>query len=137
MRLSDKPQKRARIEIIPLIDCMFLLLVFFIYSMLSMTVHRGIQVNLPSSETGRIDRQDYLSISITGDEKIFLNKREIPLPNLLDQLKREKEDHPEHLVFINADQSVRYQMIIEVLDRVRAAGLTRVSLATREKANEP
>jgi biopolymer transport protein ExbD len=137
MRLSHKPQKRARIEIIPLIDCMFLLLVFFIYSMLSMTVHRGIQVNLPASETGRIDKQDYLSISITGDEKIFLNKREIPLPSLLDQLKKEKEDHPEHPVFINADQSVRYQIIIEVLDRVRAAGLRKVSLATREKANEP
>jgi biopolymer transport protein ExbD len=55
----------------------------------------------------------------------------------LDQLKKEKEDHPEHPVFINADQSVRYQIIIEVLDRVRAAGLRKVSLATREKANEP
>lgn len=136
MRLNQKPQRRARIEMIPLIDCMFLLIVFFIYSMLSMTVHRGIQVNLPASETGQIDRRSYISISITRDERLFLNKQEISLSNLLGHLKKKNENHPDQPVFINADQEVRYQMIIDVLDKVRSAGFRRVSLETREKVDE-
>ncbi len=137
MRLNQKSQKRARIEIIPLIDCMFLLLVFFIYSMLSMTVHRGIQVNLPASQTGQIERRDYISISITEDERIFLNKEEISFSSLLDNLKARREEDPDQPVFINADQTVRYQMIIDVLDKVRTAGLRSVSLATRENPDAP
>ncbi len=137
MRLTHRPEKRARIEIIPLIDCMFLLLVFFIYSMLSMTIHRGIQVNLPASETGQIDRRNYISISITRDERIFLNRQETPLSNLFGYLRREKENHPDRPVFINADRTVPYQVIIEVLDKVRAAGLQKVSLSIQEKSNEP
>ena len=133
MRINQEPRRRARIEIIPLIDCMFLLLVFFIYSMLSMTIHRGIQVNLPAAETAQIDRQDYISISITQDERIFINKEEKSLTNLLEHLREEHQKRPDQPVFINADQAVRYQIVIEVLDRIRTAGFTRVSLETREK----
>jgi len=121
---------------IPLIDCMFLLLVFFIYSMLSMTIHRGIQVNLPPSETDQIDRRNHISISITHDQRLFLNKQEISLSSLLGLLRSEREEDPDRPVFINADHSVRYQTIIDVLDKVRAAGLKRVSLQTQDRTNE-
>jgi len=136
MRLNHRPQRRARIERIPLIDCMFLLLVFFIYSMLSMTIHRGIQVNLPPSETDQIDRRNHISISITHDQRLFLNKQEISLSSLLGLLRSEREEDPDRPVFINADHSVRYQTIIDVLDKVRAAGLKRVSLQTQDRTNE-
>ena len=136
MRLNSRPKRRARIEIIPLIDCMFLLLVFFIYSMLSMTVHRGIQVNLPESETGEINRREYVSISITQDERLFIDKTEILFSHLLTHLKEKSAEHPDQPVFINADDSVRYQVVIDVLDKVRAAGFRRVSLETREKAEK-
>ena len=134
MRINQEPRRRARIEIIPLIDCMFLLLVFFIYSMLSMTIHRGIQVNLPAAETAQIDRQDYISISITQDERIFINKEEKSLTNLLEHLREEHQKRSDQPVFINADQAVRYQIVIEVLDSIRSAGFTQVSLETREKS---
>jgi biopolymer transport protein ExbD len=136
MRLNHKTQRRARIEMIPLIDCMFLLLVFFIYSMLSMTIHRGIQVTLPTSQTGQIDKRRYIAISINRDERLFLNQQEISLSSLLDHLARENEAHPEQPVFISADQTVHYQMIIDVLDKVRLAGFRKVSLQTRERADE-
>jgi len=115
---------------------MFLLLVFFIYSMLSMTIHRGIQVNLPPSETDQIDRRNHISISITHDQRLFLNKQEISLSSLLGLLRSEREEDPDRPVFINADHSVRYQTIIDVLDKVRAAGLKRVSLQTQDRTNE-
>ena len=57
MRLTEQPIKRARIEMIPLIDVVFLLLIFFIYTMLSMTIHKGIPVLLPKAKTGLIERE--------------------------------------------------------------------------------
>ncbi|MBW2057253.1 MAG: biopolymer transporter ExbD [Deltaproteobacteria bacterium] len=133
MRIKRNVRKRARIEMIPLIDSMFLLLVFFIYSMLSMTVHRGIQVNLPEARTGKIDKRDYVAITITEDERVFLGKREVSLPDLQTRLERIKRAHPGRPVFINADRRVPYEVIIAALDAVRSAGLSRVSLDTQEK----
>jgi biopolymer transport protein ExbD len=121
---------------VPLIDCMFLLLVFFIYSMLSMTIHQGIQVNLPVAESGQVDRRTYIAISITRDERFFVNKDEIPLSDLLGYLTSRNDEDPEQPVFINADEAVRYQTIIDVLDKVRSAGFTAVSLETREEGDE-
>jgi biopolymer transport protein ExbD len=136
MRIDHGVKKRARIEMIPLIDSMFLLLVFFIYSMLSMTIHRGIQVNLPEAETGKIDKRDYVAISINHEGKIFLEKQEISLPELRLQLENVRESHADWPVFISADRTVPYELIIVALDAVRSAGLTRVSLETRERTND-
>ncbi|MBW2339659.1 MAG: biopolymer transporter ExbD, partial [Deltaproteobacteria bacterium] len=57
MKVNLGPRRRARIEILPLIDIVFLLLVFFIYAMLSMAVHRGVPVILPTSSSARIERE--------------------------------------------------------------------------------
>lgn len=136
MRIDWRPQKRARIEIVPLIDAMFLLLVFFIYSMLSMTIHRGIQVNLPEAETGKIDKQEYVSISIDQEDRIFLDKQEISFLELQERLEEVRRVHSDWPVFISADRIVKYQMVIDVLDAVRSAGFRRVSLETRERSND-
>jgi len=88
MDLSDKiPGKRARIEIVPLIDCMFLLLVFFVYSMMTLTQPRGIPLNLPKAATAATIQEESLSISITGADEIYIDKERVSL----DALRREAE----------------------------------------------
>ena len=133
MRLKGQPMRRARIEMIPLIDVVFLLLIFFIYTMLSMTIHKGIPVLLPKATTGLIDKEDYLSISITRDHRIFLDEREIPLEDLLQTLTERGRTQPELRVFIRGDRRVPYEWVVRVLDTVRAAGLRKVSLETHWK----
>jgi biopolymer transport protein ExbD len=118
---------------IPLIDVVFLLLVFFIYAMLSMTIHRGIPVLLPQAKTAPIDRAAYLSISITRDHRIFLDKREVSMEGLLQELTERREEGPHLRVFISGDRRVPYEWVIRVLDTVRASGLSKVSLETHWK----
>ena len=60
-------KKKARIEVIPLMDVVFLVLAFFIYSMLSMSVHRSLPVTLPASETAGIDQKRTLSVTVRSD----------------------------------------------------------------------
>ncbi|UCD70848.1 MAG: biopolymer transporter ExbD [Syntrophobacterales bacterium] len=133
MRLTEQPIKRARIEMIPLIDVVFLLLIFFIYTMLSMTIHKGIPVLLPKAKTGLIEREAYLSISITRDQRIFLDEREVPMEGLLQRLMEKSKGQPHLIVFISGDRRVPYEWVIRVLDTVRASGLNRVSLETHWK----
>lgn len=122
--------KKPRIEMVPLIDCFFLILVFFIYGVLSMVVHKGISVDLPVAATSVIDKEDYLSVSITKEGKIFFNKREVSLRELPIFLKQEKEKNPEREIFINADKKVYHGQVIKILDLIRASGIKKVSFET-------
>ena len=133
MMIIQNSQKRARIEMIPLIDVVFLLLVFFIYAMLSMVMHRGINVNLPRAESSTVDRKDYMSIAITEKGEIYLDDEKISLKEMDLLFTQQSEEAPDTRVFIRGDRGVRYERIIEVLDVVRKAGLQKVSLETASK----
>ena len=74
MRLPATAKKKARIEIIPMIDTMFFLLVFFMIATLSMTLQRGMPVNLPEAESSTDKVQEEVSLSITKEGALFFNK---------------------------------------------------------------
>lgn len=132
MRLdSGYENRRARIEIIPLIDIVFLLLVFFIYAMLSMTVHRGLRVELPSASTAQVDKRDYVDISINKDNQIFINGVRVALDDFTAEiLKAGNRDKP---VFISGDRRADLGLAISILDRLRKAGISDVSFETRQE----
>ena len=120
--------KKARIEILPLIDIVFLLLVFFIYAMLSMAVHRGLPVVLPTSSTAKIDKHLILTVTVREDGTIFLDKEQILLQDLRDALETKAREEKETGVLLFADRSVSYQKLFQVLDQIRLAGLSKISL---------
>ena len=130
MRLnSGYENRRARIEIIPLIDIVFLLLVFFIYAMLSMTVHRGLRVDLPAATTAQVDKRDYVDISIDRENRIFVNGSLTTLDDLTKEIITDKKRKKP--VFISGDQRADLGLAIRILDRLRKAGIRDVSFETR------
>jgi len=132
MKITRHTPKPARIEMLPLIDVVFLLLVFFIYAMLSMTVHHGMQLNLPESSQASKTEETPLTLSIrtSGSElEIFLNKRPISLAELHQHLPEAASQggaSPDILVF--ADETVTYQQLFQVLDQLKRSGMTKISL---------
>ena len=121
--------KKARIEMLPLIDIVFLLLVFFIYAMLSMVVHRGFKVDLPQASTAEIDRKDYLSITVDKDNRILLNKAEILLENLSDEVMAKAVKGTK--IFINGDKEADLGIVINVLDTLRRDEIKEVYFETQ------
>ncbi|MCI5141566.1 MAG: biopolymer transporter ExbD [Candidatus Electrothrix sp. ATG1] len=139
MKLSNRSMTPPRVEMLPLIDIVFLLLVFFIYAMLSMAVHHGQQVDLPESGTASLETTEALGITIqAADEglKIFVNEDPVEMSGLIQLLERKKaaskREDPDVQIF--ADKSVSYQGLFRVLDRVRQAGLTHISLQAEAEA---
>ncbi len=112
----------------PLIDIVFLLLVVFIYTMLSMAVHKGMPVALPTSEQVQPEKKAPLSVTVALDGAIFVNKTPVALADLKAVLKRQTNADPETGVLLFADRQLTYQQLFKVMDQIRQAGLSRVSL---------
>ncbi|MGD8985055.1 MAG: biopolymer transporter ExbD [Desulfobacteraceae bacterium] len=128
MKVALPGRRKSRIEMLPLIDIVFLLLVFFIYAMLSMAVHRGLPVILPTSSTAKIDKHLILSVTVRADGSIFLDKERITLKDLKEALRQAASNRKETGVLLFADKAVPYQELFRVLDQIRLAGLNRISL---------
>lgn len=128
MKINIPSTKKSRIEMLPLIDVVFLLLVVFIYAMLSMAVHRGLNINLPNSESTEIEKQLILSVTIDEKGLIYIDKQKVKLEELSETLKVLTRDKKNPGVLLFADRETPYQNLFKVLDMIRLAGLNRISL---------
>jgi biopolymer transport protein ExbD len=123
--------KKTRIEMLPLIDVVFLLLVFFIYAMLSMAVHRSLPVSLPVSSATEIRTEVNLTITVNANGEIFLDNTSVSQDELQMFLLKEKQketDNKSVQVDLFADKALSYQELYRVLDIIRTAGISNVSL---------
>jgi biopolymer transport protein ExbD len=131
MRISRRAPQKARIEIIPMIDIIFFLLVFFMISTLSMTINQGLPVNLPKAATAQKDLRESLNITVTRDGELFLNKEPIALQDLSQRVKSGLDKDPELLAIINADDQTFHGAIVEIMDAMRLAGISRLAIAVK------
>lgn len=131
MQLPRKAHHKARIEIIPMIDVIFFLLVFFMISTLSMTVNRGLPVNLPTAATSQKDLRENLNLTLTEDGGVFLNQEPITLQELSLRVKTALAAEPELMVIINADGEVRHNTVVNVMDELRLSGISRLAIAVK------
>ncbi len=133
MVTSGYENRKARVEMLPLIDVVFLLLVFFIYAMLSMVVHRGLRVELPEASTAQLDRKDYVSITIARDNTLFVEDEPVDLDGLVGRVVGRSGQPSDFPVFINGDRGSDLGTAIRVLDVLRRAGITEISFECREE----
>ena len=136
MKLNLYTDRKARIEMLPLIDIVFLLLVFFIYAMLSMAVHRGLPIVLPTSSSANIEKRLILSITVKSDGSIYLEKRRIGLNRLATVLKKKAQTESEKGVLLFADRNLPYQKLFQVLDQIKTAGITKISLQAEKSKQQ-
>jgi biopolymer transport protein ExbD len=133
MRVPRQKSEKARIEIIPMIDVIFFLLVFFMVSTLSMTINRGLPVNLPKAASSQKDLRESFNITVTQDGTLFLNKEQTSLVELGQQVKAGLEKDPELVVIVSGDDQASHGAIVSVMDEVRLAGVSRLAIAVRSE----
>jgi biopolymer transport protein ExbD len=126
--------KKARIEIIPLIDVIFFLLATFVLFTLSLNKSNGINVKLPVAESSiPRDPNDTVTISVTDEGTIAWNKDLITLDEFTQRLLKEKRENPDGRILINGDERAFFAQAIYVFDEARKAGFTKVFIETRAK----
>ena len=137
MRIKRLPVKKARIEMLPLMDIVFLLLVVFIYSMLSMSVHHGMPVTLPVSSVTKSEKSLILSVTIKNNNLIYVDHEPAALQDISNILKQKSKDQENPGVLLFAEKDISYQRLFEVLDQIKMAGLSKISLQAEPKTHLP
>ena len=132
---SPIPKKKARIEIIPLIDIMFFLLASFMMVSLSQTTMKGMKVNLPIGVSGQTQsKKDYVSLSVDRDGYTYFDKEKIPLEEVLPRLRKIYATNPEAKIFIRGDAEAVHGNVTRVLDQIRSSGYTKISFEIKSQA---
>jgi biopolymer transport protein ExbD len=132
---SPIPRKKARIEIIPLIDIMFFLLASFMMVSLSQVHMKGIKVNLPSGSSGQTQtKREYISVSVDKDGHYFFDKDEVADEELLNRLRKVHDSAPEAKVFVRGDRDSVHLNVTHALDIIRSAGFYKISFEIRSES---
>jgi biopolymer transport protein TolR len=118
----------SEINITPFVDVVLVLLVIFLIT--APMLIRGIDVNVPRSESRNTEPDERLVISITKDRAVFLDEQRIELPRLEKVLAGLKERNPSATIYIKADQNVPYGVVIEVMDAAKKAGIDKLGMVT-------
>ncbi len=130
MNLARSSLRKTRIEMVPLIDSFFLLLAFFISSMLSMSVIGGLPVELPTStNAAKFESRDLRVVTIARNEQLQLDGEPVTLDDLPARLKA--DPHVSTLrIAVRTDRLVPAEQLLKVLGMIRGAGVHRVGLVT-------
>lgn len=118
----------AEVNMTPLIDMVFILLIFFIVTT-SFVKETGVDVSRPSAKTAVKKAQANILISITANDQIWMDKREIDRRAVRANVERMHAENPEGSVIILADEEAKTGLLIEVMDQARLAGVANVSIA--------
>lgn len=120
------------LEMTPLIDCIFILLIFFLLTS-SFIEEMGYKINLPKTASSSMIDEEKVNIFVDQDERIYINDREVSLAELAEILEDYILQDTEKLIDIKSDEDVRLKIITEVMDTARSCGVRRLSIATRYK----
>ena len=121
---------RPRVEVVPMIDIMMFLLVFFVVISVRMIAGTGVEMDLPGSSTLRDLKPSTITVGVTKAGEIVLDGKTVSPQALQDKLAALKRDKPVEVV-LAGDKDASLQVLLKVMDSVRAAGITTVGIAAR------
>jgi biopolymer transport protein ExbD len=129
----SRPRRAPRIEIIPMIDVMMFLLVFFVLISLNSLPSRGVKVALPyAAEAAHLEVPKRVTLTLTADGEVYLDGTRTGLAELSEQLQALERTN-KLTVIIAGDQSARLQPLVSVLDAVKRAGIGSASIIAKQE----
>lgn len=133
-RRHSKSEEDTGIDLTPMLDVVFIMLIFFIVST-SFVKESGLDVNQPQASTAESKEKANILIAIAETGDIWIHKRRIDLRSVRANIERLHAESPEGSVVIQADQKSSTGILVEVMDQVRMAGVKNVSIAAKSLTN--
>jgi biopolymer transport protein ExbD len=140
MKFRETPRAKIGFDLTPLVDVVFLLLIFFLLSS-SFIMQPGIKIKLPSAKTHEVQPANDIFILIDKQERIYLrtpslSEERVKISELSTHLKSLIKEDGERVIIIKADEAVRHGIVVRVLDMVKLIGAQRIAIATEPKRKE-
>lgn len=132
MTTDSRPRQfLSEINVIPLVDVVLVLLVIFMVT--APMLHRGLDINLPTSAANNMKADERLIITIQKDHSLSLGNDPISLIDLRTKLQEAKVSNPFISVYLRADQAVPYGTVVQIMDEVKGANIERLGMVTGPK----
>ena len=131
MRRKYRKQDETGIDLTPMMDIVFIMLIFFIVTT-SFVKETGVDINRPNAETAERDEKGNILVAITASNEIWIDKRRVDLRSVRANVERLKAENPEGSVIIQADKASKTGFLVETMDQVRLAGVQNVSIAAEQ-----
>lgn len=134
MKIKLRPRKKARIEIIPMIDIIFFLLATFVLFTLSLNRIQSVPVDLPSTNPNpSAAKEEPTTIQVSGDGAIYWNRELIEMSDLAALIANYKKEVEDPKILVAGDEKARFGATVAVLDEIRKAGIEKFSVETRTR----
>lgn len=133
MAFYTKKSHSIKIELAPLIDIIFILIIFFAISTTLITQQQGLKLQLPSASTA-VSYKAALSISIDHKQSIYINKKKVTVTHIKTMVAAGIKANPNLKVTLQADQNTPYALLIRVMDTIRKGGCFNIILEAQKKA---
>ena len=133
MKLQRFAPKKARIEIIPMIDVVFFLLVFFMIASLAMTTMKGMPVNLPKSSSAKDRPMVKVVLTLTANSHYYIDKRQVTFDQIYPEIKARVAENPKIVAVISCDKQQKWERGIHLMDEAKRAGVEFLTIATEPK----
>ncbi|NLK07851.1 MAG: biopolymer transporter ExbD [Firmicutes bacterium] len=133
MLIQRRTKRKPNVQIVPLIDVIFFILVFFMLFTTFRTNPAGLNLELPKSVTSDKSTPTQVVVSISADGRMFLGERQVNSATLKSEVGKSLKNRPELFVVIKADQNTKYDYVIQAMDDIRQVGGYRFGLAVRPR----
>ncbi len=133
MKLSIKSKRKVTLSLTPLIDVLFILIIFFTVSS-TFLEQPGIELKLPEAESSEDHTAQKVIIYIDRDENIFLNTTIVPEKNLAAEVEKMIRAQTDKSVVLRADSAVHHGLIISIMDGLRKRGIYKIIISTVKPA---
>ena len=130
---SMKVQEEPKLMIIPMIDIIFFLLVFFMISTMTMVQQNTFKVGLPQASSAQLDMNQHANITVMADGNIAFNKESLDKEQLIRRVQIELQRNPDLQAILNGDKDVNYGFVIETFDALKQAGVKKLSIAVEKR----
>ena len=130
---QNRKRDEAQLDMTPLVDVVFNLLIFFMLSTTFVTTP-GIKINLPQASSKELKVQEKeVRVALTKKGKIYLNRKLVTLDDVRKILKQKARINPKMLVIIQADAQVTHGKVVQIMDIAKTSGLNKLAIATRPR----
>lgn len=127
-RYSQQAEEEPGIDLTPMLDVVFIMLIFFIVTS-SFIKESGIEVKRPQADSASSQEKGNILIAVTADGQVWLDKQVVDVRSVRAHVERMRQEQPEGVVVVQADQDARTGLVVQVMDQARLAGVPDVVLA--------